>query len=214
MNGPALRNSKKSHHGASRPTGMNGVSMVELVIVLAVILIAGALVVPNLMQTWSDLELRSAAAEVSDLMQETRILAAKKNAIYPLRFRVNNGMQQAFIDLNLDGTLDAGDPYIDLPRSITAAAGAPTGSPQPTPYVLAGDTTSGTPYSNTNTLAFSSRGLPCNYDTTTTPPTCTTPSATYFVYYFQDSRPSGWSAVVITKAGRSKVVTWSGSSWH
>lgn len=193
---------------------MEGMTTIEITIVVAIILIVGGLVIPSLMQTWYDLELRSAAAEVSGLMQETRILAAKKNATYPLRFRVNNGTQQAFIDLNLDGTLDAGDPYIDLPRSIMAATAAPTGSPQPAPYVLAGDTTSGTPYNNTNTLAFSSRGLPCNYDTTTTPPTCTTPSATYFVYYFQDNRPNGWSAVAVTKAGRSKVVTWNGSSWN
>lgn len=193
---------------------MTGVTTIELVIVVAIILIVGAFVVPNLMQSWYDMELRAAAAQVSDLMQEARILAAKKNTIYPLRFRVNNGTQQAFIDLNLDGTLDAGDPYIDFPRLITAAAGAPTGSPQPTAYVLVGDSTSGTPYDNTNTLAFSSRGLPCNYDTTTSPPTCTTPSATYFVYYFQDNRPNGWSAVVVTKAGRTKVITWNGTSWH
>jgi Tfp pilus assembly protein FimT len=182
--------------------------------VVAIILIVAAFTIPSAMQAWSDLQLRGDAAEVSDLIQQTRMLAAKKNATYPIRFRVNNGVQQAYIDLNLDGTLDAGDPYIDLGRSVTATAGAPTGSPQPTPYVLVGDTTSGTPYTNTNVLAFSSRGLPCNYDTSTNPATCTTPASTYFVLYFQDARPNGWAAVCITKAGRSKTLLWNGTSWH
>jgi hypothetical protein len=141
------------------------------------------------------------------------MIAAKKNTTYPIRFRLNNGLQQAYIDLGLDSTLDVGDPYIDLPGSITAAAGAPTGS-SPAPYVFTGDTTTGTPYDNSNTLAFSSRGLPCNYDTTTTPPTCTTPASTYFVLYFQDARPNGWAAVSVSKAGRSRTLLWTGTSWN
>lgn len=194
---------------------MQGFSTVETVIVVAIILIVGGFVIPSAMQAWSDLQLRGAASEVSDLIQQTRMLAAKKNATYPIRFRVNNGVQQAYIDLNLDGTLDAGDPTIDLGRNIAAATGAPSGSsPQPPPYVLTGDTTNGTPYNNSNTLAFSSRGLPCNYDTSTSPPTCTTPAATYFVLYFQDARPNGWVAVCVTKAGRSKALLWNGSSWY
>jgi hypothetical protein len=145
-------------------------------------------------------------------MQQTRMLAAKKNATYPIRYNVLNGVQRVFIDLNNNGTLDPNEPYIDLGRQIVAAAGAPTGSGgQPAPYVLPGDTTSGTPCDNTCILAFSSRGLPCDY---TNPPTCTTPSPSYFVYYLQDNRPNGWTAVCVTKAGRSKSLLWNGSTWN
>jgi hypothetical protein len=140
------------------------------------------------------------------------MLAAKNNATYSVRYQVLNGVQRIFVDLNNNGTLDAGEPYIDLGRQITAAAGKPSGSGgQPTPYVLAGDTTSGTPCDNTCILAYSPRGLPCNYSN---PPTCSTPAASYFVYYFQDSRPNGWTAVYVTKAGRSKSLLWNGSSWN
>jgi len=192
-----------------------GFSILELVIVVAIMLIVGAMVIPNAVQAWYDMNLRSSAAEVSDFFQRGRILAAKNNATYPVRFQTNNGVQQAYIDFNNNSSLDAGEPYLDLPRSITAASGAPSGgSGQPSAYTLVGDTTSGTPYDNTNTLAFTPRGLPCNYDTSTSPATCTTPASTYFVYYFQDARPNGWSAVLVTKAGRSKVLLWNGSSWH
>lgn len=192
-----------------------GFSILELVVAVTIILILAGVALPSAMQTWYDLQLRSAGSQVADLMQRARMVAAKRNAICPIGYRVNNGLQQVYLDLNRSGNLDAGDPYIDLPSSIVAAAGAPTGGTnQPPAYALNTDTTSGTPYDNTNTLAFSSRGLPCNYVSTTTPPTCTTPSASYFVYYFQDNRPTGLVAVLVTKAGRTKVLLWNGTTWN
>ena len=189
-----------------------GFSLPELCVVILIALIIAAIAIPNAIQTWYNMQLRSTASEVADLMQRTRMMAAKNNATYSIRYNVLNGVQRIFIDLNNNGTLDAGEPYIDLGRQITAAAGAPSGgSGLPTPYVLVGDTTSGTPCDNTCVLAFSPRGLPCNY---TNPPTCSTPSASYFVYYFTDSRPNGWTAVYVTKAGRSKSLLWNGTSWN
>lgn len=189
-----------------------GFSAVELTVVVAIILIVAGIALPNMFQVWYDMQLRTATGQVSDLMQQARMLAAKNNAIYPVRYQVNNGKQQAYIDLNNNGALDAGEPVIDLATSVVAAAGAPGGSGgAPSSYVLATDTTSGTPYDNTNTLAFSPRGLPCDYSA---PPACSTPAASYFVYYFQDARPNGWSAVLVTKAGRSKALGWNGSTWR
>lgn len=190
-----------------------GFSTAELALVVTIILIIAGIVVPNLMQAWYNIQLRTATSAVSDLMQQARIQAAKNNATYPVRFQVNNGVQQVFIDLNNNGSLDPGETYIDLERHIAAAAGAPNGNGQPNAYVLSGNTTSGTPFDNTNTLAFSPRGLPCNY-VSGTPATCTTPAASYFVYYFQGRGHKGWSAVLVTKAGRTKTLLWDGSSWR
>ena len=193
----------------------SGFSAVELTIVVAIILIVGGIVLPNSLQMWYDMELKSYTAQTADIMQQARMLAAKNNQKYCIGFRVNNNVQQVWIDLNCNGALDSGEPYIDLGRSVLAASGAPNGSGgQPTAYTLVGDTTSGTPCDNTCTLAFSQRGLPCKWDTTTSPPTCATPAATYFVYYFQDGRPTGWSALLVTKAGRTRSYLWNGSGWH
>jgi len=201
---------KKGNRRSGASAG--GFSLPELCVVILIALIIAAIAIPNAIQTWYNMQLRSTASEVADLMQRTRMMAAKNNATYSIRYNVLNGVQRIFIDLNNNGTLDAGEPYIDLGRQITAAAGAPSGgSGLPTPYVLVGDTTSGTPCDNTCVLAFSPRGLPCNY---TSPPTCSTPSASYFVYYFTDSRPNGWTAVYVTKAGRSKSLLWNGTSWN
>jgi type II secretory pathway pseudopilin PulG len=201
---------KKGNRRSGASAG--GFSLIELCIVVLIALVIAAIAIPSAIQTWYNMQLRSTASEVADLMQRTRMMAAKNNATYPIRYNVLNGVQRIFIDLNNNGTLDTNEPYIDLGRQITAAAGAPSGSGgQPTPYVLTGDTTSGTPCDNTCILAYSPRGLPCNY---TNPPTCSTPSASYFVYYFTDSRPNGWVAVYVTKAGRSKSLLWNGTSWN
>jgi Tfp pilus assembly protein FimT len=192
-----------------------GLSVLEVVVVVTIILIVAGLVLPNVVQAWYDISLRSDAAEVADLMQRARMQAARSNSTIPIRYQVTNGVQQVYADVNNNGALDVnlGEPVIDIPR-ITAAAAAPNGSGgQPTAFVDSMDTTSGTPCDNTCTLAFSPRGLPCNY-ISGTPATCTTPSASYFVYYFTDGRPTGWGAVLVSKTGRTKTLLWNGSSWH
>jgi prepilin-type N-terminal cleavage/methylation domain-containing protein len=207
-----------------------GFSLIELLIVVFVVLVVLALAVPNVLLAISNIQLRASAGDLAGLMQQARILSAKNNTAYPVLYATRNGAQIAFVDLNGDGvwennvTLTIGgvsvttsEPMVEFSGGTVAASGAPSGSGQPTPYVLVGDTGSGS-YDNTNTLGFSSRGLPCNYDTTTTPATCTTPPAKYFVYYLTKNRVgsggTGWAGVVVTKGGRTKIVTWNGGAWN
>lgn len=191
---------------------LTGFSTIELLVVMFIVLTTAGFVVPGLMQSVYNTQLRNSASEVSDLMQQAKILSAKNNGTYPLRYQVVNGYQRVFIDFNNNGVLDGNEPVIALGNQVFAAAGAPSGSNgQPTPYKLTTDTSSGTPCDNTCTLAYSPRGLPCNYST---PPTCSTPAATYFVYYFTSSRTQGWAAVLVTKTGRSKSLSWNGNSWN
>ncbi len=94
---------------------------------------------------------------------------------------------------------------------IMAAKNNPT-TPIAVYPIVAGNT--GTSFfDNTQNMAFTPRGFPCNY---TTPPTCATPATTYFAYYLTDTRAggAGWAAVIVTKAGRTKVVTWNGAAWN
>jgi prepilin-type N-terminal cleavage/methylation domain-containing protein len=199
--------------GAKCEKTSRGFSLIELVIVVAIIITVAALAIPTLLTTVSNLRLRAAAGELAGLMQEARILAAKKNAVYAIQFTTVAGIQAAYLDTNLNGAYDAGEP-VTVFSGATPASGPPSGtSGQPAPYLLSGDSSTGTPFDNRNTLAFSPRGLPCNYDTTTSPATCATPAATYFVFYLKGSAASAWAGVVVTKGGRTKVVFWNGTQW-
>ena len=160
-----------------------GFSTLELLVVMAVTLVIAGIAVPGMVQTWYDLQLRASAGQVADLMQQARMTAARANVSpgVPIRYRVTNGMQQVYADINQSTQWDTWTPA------------------------------NGQPCDNTCTLAFSPRGLPCVYTGAGNP--CTTPSASYFVYYFNDGRPSGWAAVLVSKAGRTRVLLWNGTSW-
>jgi len=205
---------------------IGGFSIIELLIVLFVVMVIAAIAIPNILSAVSNIRLRASAGDLAGLMQQARIMAAKNNATYTIRYGTRNGAQIAFVDLNNPPTgvwaptvtvngVVTDEPLIEFSGTTVPASGAPSGSGQPSAYVLAGDTGSGS-YDNAFTLGYTGRGLPCNYDTTASPTTCSTPAAKYFVYYLTDTRVggAGWAAVVVTKGGRAKIVTWNGSTWN
>jgi len=200
---------------ASRVVG--GFSLLELLIVVAIVIIIAATAIPTFLTAYYNTRLKSAISDVSGFMQTARIRAARQNATYTIQYRSTGATEEAYLDLNNNGQWDAGpplEPELTFAPSITPAAGAPTGAGgTPTPYVLVGDT-AGVTYDNTTTLGYSTRGLPCAY--VAVGGICNTPAAGYFVYYFKDRRTTntGWGAVVVTRAGRTKTVVWNGTSWQ
>ncbi len=197
--------------GASH--AVRGFSLLELVIVIAISLTIAAIAIPNFLTGYYNIRLKSAATDLSGFMQRARLQAARQNATYPIVYRSVTGADEAFIDLNNNGQWDSGEPLLAFSPTVTMATGAPTGTGgSPTPYVLVGDT-AGTTYDNATQLAYSPRGLPCAYILNV----CSTPAAGYFVYYLKTQRPGGeisWAGVVVTRAGRTKTVVWSGTSWQ
>jgi prepilin-type N-terminal cleavage/methylation domain-containing protein len=190
-----------------------GFSLTEIIVVLAIVMCLAGVAFPIFTKISYNIRLKSASTNISGLMQQARILAARQNAVYTVVIPSTGG--QAFINLNpgTNSTLDSNEPVIRFNSNITPATGAPNGSGgTPSAYVLSGDN-SGTSYDNATTLGYSPRGLPCAYVSST----CSTPAASYFVYYLQDARPdgtTGWAAVVVTRTGRTKSYTWNGASWN
>ena len=206
----SIRGSKRIvFHAQHRARGF---SLAELLVVLGVALVVAAIAIPGFSQVYYNVRLRAAASDLEGLMQQARITAERKNQICPILYRTS-GVQDAYIDLNLDGAFENTEPLISFRPGVSVAASAPSGSGgQPSAYVLAGDTGTGS-FSNGSTLGFSARGLPCDYSA---PPTCTTPAAKYFVYYLTDQRPgnTGWAGVVVSKSGRTKIDVWNGTTWQ
>jgi Tfp pilus assembly protein FimT len=188
-----------------------GFTVTEIIVVLAIIMTLAGVAFPIFTRISYNIRLKSAAVNISGLMQQARILAARQNAVYTIA--IPNGGGTACIDLNRDGGCQSGEPVITFNANVIPATGAPNGSGgTPSAYVLSGDTGT-TNYDNATTLGYSARGLPCAYSGGT----CSTPAAGYFVYYLEDPRPdgtTGWAAVVVTRTGRTKSFTWNGASWN
>ena len=186
-----------------------GLSLLELLIVVGIGITIVAIAMPSFINTFYSIRLKSAASNLSALMQQARIQAARQNKINTIAYNANP--PQACIDANTNGTCDATETIITFNQSISMSTGVPSGPGAPPAYVLVGDT-AGTTYTNTTTLGYSARGLPCAY----TPGNCATPAAGYFVYYIMDARvgSTGWAGVVVTRSGRTKPIIWDGASWE
>jgi Tfp pilus assembly protein FimT len=201
----------------SRRVKHGGFSTIELMMVTCFLIFMVGIAIPSLMTAVYNTRLLGGASDLAGLMQRARIIAARQNAPYAIQYANVSGVQLAYVDLNNDNTFDNSEPQVEFSGTVTLASGAPNGSNgQPSAYVLVGDTSTGSVYTNSTTLGFSSRGLPCAFDGTTNPVTCATPATNYFVYYLTDTRmgAQGWAAVVVTKSGRTHVVMWDGTSWH
>jgi Tfp pilus assembly protein FimT len=197
-----------------RPSSAQGFSVVELLIVVAIGITIVAIAMPSFINAYYNMRLKSAASNLSGLMQQARIQAARQNKTLSVAYNTATTPQQACIDLNNNGACEAGEPVVTFGQTIAmSTAGAPAGAGAPPAYVLVGDT-AGTTYTNTTILGYSARGLPCAYTASTG--ACPTPAGGYFVYYIQDQRVgnAGWAAVVVTRSGRTRAITWNGASWQ
>ena len=188
-----------------------GFSLLEILIVVAIGLIITAIGLPRMTNVIANMKLRSSMTTVSGLLQNTRMMAIKKNkmqmACHFNRSAIPYSLVYYVKDVaNTCPSLANGDTQVEMEAPIT-------------PY----DTLTGTlaPSAITNAAlgltidpltsdpAFNSRGLPCSYSSGT----CTNSA---FIKYFKDNRiggSGGWAAISVTPAGRIKRWFWNGSTW-
>lgn len=205
----------------ARGRHVRGMSMVELVIVVAVTMVLAAILLPNIINTTYNIRLRSAANDVSGLLQQAHFRAIRDNTYYPVcstTIGSNNRTTLFFIDMSATRNCSASwsntYPTVQLGGNVTRrTSGYPAISSMSlgfTPLVA-----------STSPPYFSSRGTPCSVNNNLclnvyTPPSGTTVIAAYGIF-LTDSRPgggSGWSAVTVSPAGRVRTWMWDGSKWE
>ena len=198
-----------------RSCAVRGFSLIELIVVVSILLVLGAIAVPNLMNTVANVRLRAAASSLSGLVQEGRQLAIKKNRTLTVRFITVNQGPYAFVQ-NAESTntaLGMVEP-LNGPIYSEVQLGAPVvqvtvptgGNPTPLTSTQLGFTALDLT-DPTNLPSFNARGLPCKYSSGA----CANAG---FVFYFTDvRRAAAWTALSISPAGRIQRWFWYGNAW-
>jgi prepilin-type N-terminal cleavage/methylation domain-containing protein len=181
-----------------------GFSLIEIIIVVAVVLILAAFAVPHLLSTVSDISLRYAASNFSGLVQSARIQAVRKNTFYSiLQGNLPSGTPAYYIDLPKAGAYTNGDPTLPISPSVTVWPGIGSGAPNEGTFVANLNFTvnpGGAPPS------FNARGLPCVAAANSCPQT---PGQGFVVFMSKATVLGGvpWAAVVINPSGHVQLWT-------
>ncbi|HEY3619213.1 MAG TPA: prepilin-type N-terminal cleavage/methylation domain-containing protein [Candidatus Sulfotelmatobacter sp.] len=135
-----------------------GFSLLELMIVVAVMAVLAAITVPKMAATFNDIKLRYVATDLSGLLQSARIQSVKRNSFYTVQpGALPSGTNIYYIDR--PGTPYAvGDPFVPVDPAVTITLGPGTAAPNSGPF-LAGLNFVVDPAADPP--SFSARGLPC-----------------------------------------------------
>jgi len=181
-----------------------GFSLIELIIVVAVVLILAAVAVPRLMSTVSDISLRYAASDFSGLVQSARIQAVRRNTFYTiLQGNLPDGTPAYYLDLPKASVYTNGDPMMPIGQAVTVWPGIGSGAPNEGAFIAGLNFTV-----NPGGAApsFNARGLPCIALGNSCPQT---PGQGFVVFMSKAATMGGtpWAAVVINPSGHIQLWT-------
>jgi type IV pilus assembly protein PilA len=195
-----------------------GFTVVELLIVVAIVLIVAAIAVPNVLSFVHAAKLRGAGSDFSSLLQTARFRSVQDDRFYS-SYIIAGPPRQAYVDITGNGGTGwvVGDPLIAMTSEVTAvaAASAPNTTNLQGQLLPAGSTLTVKDGSTTGTpVIFSPRGLPCTTQAATGGTVCDSAGgATAFWVFFQDTITTNWEAVTVSPAGRVQKWQYGGNAW-
>ncbi|PYX52599.1 MAG: hypothetical protein DMG76_28915 [Acidobacteria bacterium] len=181
-----------------------GFSLIEMMIVIAVMMILGAITAPGLFNTISDINLRYSASNFGGLLQSARIQAVRKNTFYGVNpVALPSGDAGYYVDIPKSGAYANGDPLMPLGTALTVHPGIGSGAPNEGTFVAGLNFAVNPGGSAPN---FNARGLPCIAAGNACPQT----PGQGFVVFLSRSTVTGnvrWGAVAVSPSGRVQVWT-------
>jgi Tfp pilus assembly protein FimT len=176
-----------------------GVSLLELMVVCAILTIISVIAIPNIAQINTNYKLDSAGHSVASLLQQARMQAVKSNQ--PTYSRYDPTTNLAYVTGAPNNAHASGDPDVYIASSLSFQDAGPSNHDQLDAYV--GYTSGGgNPLPTVGgTIGFNARGLPCTSNGGN-PAVC--PSGTTGYEWFVQNTSGGWEAITVTPAGRIK----------
>lgn len=190
-----------------------GFSMIELLIVVAIMMVVAALALPSLQATVARIRLRGAMSEISGLVQNSRSLAVRRSKTKSVHSELKDGLlvlyTQSCDDANCTGDMagliknEDQVLYLTSGFQIVQKTDVPEEIDQEEIWGNASQP-------GTKDITFNPRGLPC--DLSTQP--CGAPKGfiVYLKYAPTNSKPQ-YIALTVSPAGRIKNYYWATDHW-
>ena len=190
--------------------GARGFSLLEMMIVLAIIVIVAGFAMPSLMTQVYLTRIRYSATDVSGLLQVARMEAVRKNSFYSLNYVAGTPAMVRVVDKN--AAVVTTIPPVVLGQSVTSFFGSGSGAPGETAFLTSLSFTAA--IASSGSPSFNSRGLPCIASGGTT---CVRTLNQGFVFFLSGTNSSGgsvgWSALTVTPSGRCQTFAYDGTNW-
>jgi len=193
--------------------GDGGFSLLEMIIVVAIILVLAAMTVPRVMTEVYFIRIQYSATDLSGLLQRARMEAVRKNTFYSVQYVPGNPAMEQIVDKNLAVPVPTIPPAV-LASSVTAVYGTGSGAPGEAAFVASLNFATGVALAATGLPSFNARGLPCVRTSATV---CTQVAGQGFVFFLSGTSAAGavgWTAVAVTPSGRCEVFSYDGANWN
>ena len=193
-----------------------GFSLMELMIVVAIILLIGAISAPNIVETIRRYQMEASAREVHNMLLRARYDAIRFNRNITTLYEAPaaaDAPARYGLDFNNNGVLDVNEPRAQLSVRITLIAAAPAGvnvslmqvvDPAASPVVNTGYWTPQMPAPPAYSITVTPRGTPL----------MTVPGSTHYLFLMQNQvYKSNVRALTMTSQGKVRSWRWDGDSW-